>query len=670
MSADYEIAGWRPRPHHNHQRHHTVAASQVPSYVNRSVPTYSLAGQEQIPYASNLAAPRYSPNVQPWKRQQPQSSLSFIPSTSPRSEQSEYTASHPRRAADRGTACISPFRSVQKMKEPFQLRLPTSPSFDHSSAPTRESKGTPRPPENRTLRAWRSHQNFTTSSMDTFGLLPSPPLSDSQPSHASPASTYFSKSASETEHDRKTEDCICLRQTTPCNRCTPQTPGTDVSAQDYSGEATNVHMAHSTFVRQCQLGSGQLTPTTTDSGCMSPPATCSDEDSTGKRNFSGSSDGTQRSRSGTASSEGSWVPSSLSYCETWLQGAPVDSAEDEAGKAMVSNRRKFQIVQKSPFIPDWKRAHNDAVLAVKSKMKPKLVDISRQSSPAMSCSLPTPPPTIPATPDHSLPEVSAFSPDTPQEMSDSGYATHNPPTYSSKGHGEDKEDLYTDSSSFTSRTASETVTYDHAPENKDSLDSIEKRDLAPDIVSSPRIQTSSDASSTKSDKEELEKWWDHEWTIDQLEHSVKDFPQNMLRLTSPVVMFLRHNHERALLRPFRKIFPNAPQSLLDSLCAVLIAKNYLLALPSLCRRTVNLPLRAQLSRLDTVPEKAPSILGMKFAQPPPSRIRDQVLGSRSNKLHQDLDRIVDNLLFTIRGPSDEALKSAVLVLIQVLETKS
>jgi hypothetical protein len=172
------------------------------------------------------------------------------------------------------------------------------------------------------------------------------------------------------------------------------------------------------------------------------------------------------------------------------------------------------------------------------------------------------------------------------------------------------------------------------------------------------------------EKEELEKWWDHEWTIDQLEHSVKDFPQNILRLTSPVVMFLRRNQERSLIRPFRQIFPDAPESLLDSLCAVLIAKNYLLSLPPSSRRAASTPSRAQSTKLDTVPEKASSILGMKFAQPPPSRIRDQVLGSRSGKLHQDLDRIIDDLLFSLHGPSDEALKSATLVLIQVLETKA
>ncbi|KAL4863760.1 hypothetical protein BDV12DRAFT_189426 [Aspergillus spectabilis] len=666
--ADYDLASSHPRWHHSHQRHHTVTAGPVPTYVNRSVPTYGITSQEQISHPNNLASPRYSPNVQPWKRQQPQSSLSFIPSISPRSEQSEYTTSQLRRPTDRGPACISPFRSVRRMKEPFQLRLPTSPSFDNSQAAIQESEVTTRPPEMRTLRAWRSDQNLMTSSLETFGLLPSPPLSDTQTSQASPASTYFSSiPGSEIDNDRETEkDCVCLPERTSCSHCAPQTPATDISVQAHSVGSTNVHMAHSNFVRQCELGNGQFTPATMDSGCMSPPTTCSDVDSVGKRNFSGSSVGTQRSRSGTVSSESSWVPSSLSYCETWLQGAPMEPGGDEGSRSMVSNRRKFQIVQKSPFVPDWKRAHSDAVLAVKSKMKPKLVDISRQSSPAMSYSLPTPKHIIPATPDQSLPEVSAFSPDTPLERSDGGYGPHNP-IHSPKRQGGDKSN-FTDLSEVSAINSSETIVCDQTVESESSP-IAPKADPEPQVVPSPRIQASPGTTSNKSDKEELEKWWDHEWTIDQLEQSVKDFPQIMLRLTSPVVMFLRHNHERALIRPFRQIFPNAPESLLDSLCAVLIAKNYLISLPSLSRRTVILPSRTQFPKLNTVPEKAPSILGMKFAQPPPSRIRDQVLGSRSSKLHQGLDRIVDHLLFTIRGPPDEALTSAILVLIQVLETK-
>ncbi|KAL3466754.1 hypothetical protein BJX64DRAFT_216249 [Aspergillus heterothallicus] len=658
-STEYNPVIAHTRRRHSHGRHHTVAASPVPApYLNRSAPTYSGINQEPMGQSNNLASPRYSPNMQPWKRQQPQSPLSFIPFASPRCAESEYTIPQPRRIADRGAACISPFRSVSKMKEPFQLRLPTSPSFDNNACPPGEVRVTPRPPELRTLRAWRSDQNLMASSLETFGLLPSPPLSDSLTPQASPSSTYFSSKPG------------CEVETFPpaTGRYTPQTPATESSVPQRTEESTNVHMAHSNLIRQCDLGDRQFTPATTDSGCMSPPATCSDTDSVGTRNFSGSSAATHRSRSGTVSSEGSWVPSSLSYCETWLQGAPIDATGEGPGKSTV-NRRKFQIVQQSPFLPDWKREHNDAVLAVKSKTKPKLVDISRQSSPAMSYSLPTPNHKSPATPDQSLPEVSAFSPDTPLEMSDSGYATHHP-ARSPKERRADQDRTNTDFESVISAHASESVVCDDVAEDHTHQKPRANVSSPAKVSLSSKTQASPSASSSRSEKEELEKWWDHEWTIDQLEHSAKDFPQNILRLTCPVIMFLRRNQERSLIRPFRQIFPDAPESLLDSLCAVLIAKNYLLSLPSLGRRAASTPPRAHIRKLDTVPEKASSVLGMKFAQPPPSRIRDQVLGSRSGKLHQDLDRIIEDILFTIHGPPDEALKSAVLVLIQVLETKA
>ncbi|KAI9376333.1 hypothetical protein BJX61DRAFT_539032 [Aspergillus egyptiacus] len=559
------------------------------------------------------------------------------------------------------------------MKEPFQLRLPSSPSIETGPAPTNEPRLSPRPSEIRTLRAWRSDQNLMASSLETFGLLPSPPLSEFRTSQASPTSTYFTSTpGSELEKVGTAGECVCRTQVESCGQCTPRTPATDISVQGNAVGTTNVRMAHSNFVKQCELEASQFTPASTSSGCMSPPATCSDVDSVGKRNFSDSSAATQRSRSGTVSSEGSWVPSSLSCCEPWLQGAPTDSSGTQAGNSTISNRRKFQIVQKSPSIPDWNGAQNDAMLAVKSKTKPKLVDISRQSSPAMSYSLPTPNNVTPATPDQSLLEVSAFSPETPLESPDSGYAQQSS-FHQSEGRGDNKDDVYTGSDPMNSRSTSEARVSEKAAEDDNRSKSTQKPPAPQIVPPTGPTDSSPAASSNKSEKDELEKWWDHEWTIDQLEQSTKDFPQNILRLTSPVIMFLRHNHERALLRPFRRIFPDAPESLLDSLCAVLVAKNYLLSLPSLSRRTVNLPAglaRSQLSKLDTVPEKASSILGMKFAHPPPSRIRDQVLGSRSGKLHQDLDRIVDNLLFTIHGPTDEALRSAVLALIQALEVKA
>ncbi|PYH98767.1 hypothetical protein BO71DRAFT_370461 [Aspergillus ellipticus CBS 707.79] len=655
-----------------------MSANQAPTFVNRSLPSYSVTGEDPIPQGNT--SPRYSPNIQPWKRQQAQSSLSFVRSTSPRPEP-EYTTAQARRPAERPSVYMSPFRSVRRMKQPFQLRLPSSPSLENIASAAKESRLSRQVSGGPTLRAWRSDQNLNVTSIDSFGLLPSPPLSDPLGSQSSPSSAYFSPtSESDSDYDQTTptpKGCACTPGKKTCNSCGPRQQEDPSNSPQEPEKTTNVLMAHSKLVRQCESSHEQSTPpSSTSESIRSPsmrspsvksPPPSSDFESFGKRSFSGSSTGTQRSRSGTVSSEGSWVPSSLSYCGDWLQGAPMETPEIQGERSREQNRRKFQIVQKSP---QRLKAPDKAVMfAVASKTKPKLVDISRQSSPAMSYSLPTPPPhPIPSTPDLAQQEVSAFSPDTPMDMSDSGYITHH--SCSPGGFRDDKDDDdYTDADSLASESGSETVICKTATSIQINPKTTPKPDLTPKFSTSPQIHASPGRSSVTSEKEELEKWWDHEWTVDQLEHSVKDFPRNMLRLTSPVIMFVRHNNEKALLRPFRNIFPNVAENLLDGLCAALIARNYVVSLASTNRKTSNFS-RSNLARLDTVPEKVTSSPGMQFSPATPSRIKERVLGSRSMELRKELDRIVDNLLFAICGRADETLKSAVLVLAQVLETKN
>ncbi|KAF5861143.1 hypothetical protein ETB97_000583 [Aspergillus alliaceus] len=528
-----------------------------------------------------MAHPRYSPTVQPWRRQQPQSSLSFIPSTSPQPEQAEYTTAQPKRSADRvSPAPVSPFRSVRRMKQPFQLRLPSSPSLESIKSAARESRLSRTPSGNQTLRTWRSDQNLTTTSMETFGLLPSPPLSDSRVSHPSPSSAYFSP---------KPESDLDTEHGTP--KSSIYTPTSEVygvprneEPPRRADETTNVRMAHSNLMKQY-----------------------------------GSDDGKREMR------------------------APADEP---------------------------------VMFAVASKTKPKLVDIARQSSPAMSYSIPTPPQRpIPSTPDQGHLEISAFSPDTPLEMSDSGYVTSGPSCNSPGDYKQDKDDDFTDVSSIGS--VSETVVCDKTSSSMTLLSQPPKPEIAQTVkphvaqtVKPPSKTRGSVRSSNTAENGELKKWWDHEWTMDQLENSVKEFPRSMLRLTSPVIILVRHSDEKDIMRRFRQIFPDAADNLLDSLCAALIARNYVLSLASSKRKTAIYGHKPKLSRLDTVPERASAMLGAHITPSSPSRIKDRVLGSRSGELNKGLDRIIDDLLFAICGKKDDTLKSAVLVLTQVLETKT
>ncbi|EAU30893.1 conserved hypothetical protein [Aspergillus terreus NIH2624] len=675
-----------------------MSSQNLPTYASRHVPSYYGTAED----GSSMVSPRYAPHVQqPWRRQQALSSLSFIPSTSPRSEHSEYTTSqqhpHPqqpqppqilprRPVADRSSACVSPFRSVRKMKQPFQLRLPSSPSYDTNPSPV-SSRDSRTPSANHSLRTWRSDGNLMTTSLETFGLLPSPPLSDYRTSQHSPSSTYFSpKIDSDTDTEQGTpKSNTGIPDVKHYNMHRTSTPETLTEYPNKTPGATNVHMAHSHMIRQCEPSEdGKYTPMSMASERMSSPPVTSDIAAFGKRDFSGSSMGTQRSRSGTVSSEASWAASNLSYCERWLQGAPIEPIDENRENARELSRRKYQIVQNSPPPRDRKRDMKSTpdeplmFASVASKSKPKLVDISRQSSPATSYSIPTPPQQpLPCTPDQRLQEISAFSPETPLAMSDSGYGTHRS-CYSPEDFPGDKEDDSVEASSIGSGSASETVVcHSDKPAADDQFrpKSMPKPTLRANAR--PTTNPSQRHSSNPSPQEELEKWWDHEWTIDQLEQSARDFPRNMLKLTSPAIMFLRHNNEKALIRPFRKIFPESAENLLDSLCAALIAQNYVVSLSAMSfpnRRTSNFSQKPSLSRLDTVPERVPekacSTLGIHYPQTSPTRIKDRVLGSRSMELRRELDRIVDNLLLAIAGKQDETLKAAVLVLAQVLETNS
>ncbi|KAL4892951.1 hypothetical protein BDV59DRAFT_208094 [Aspergillus ambiguus] len=690
-------------PYANHQ--HTMSAQNIPTYTGRDVPSFCGTGDEPMARGSTLISPRYAPHVQPWRRQQALSSLSFIPSTSPRADNSEYTTSqhqqqqhppqqqqHPpqllprRPVVDRSSACVSPFRSVRRMKQPFQLRLPSSPSYDTHPSPA-SSRDSRIPSGQHSLRTWRSDGNLMTTSLETFGLLPSPPLSDYRTSQISPSSAYFSpRMDSDTDTDQGTPTSNTgMPDVKQYDMHRTSTPETLTGCHTKTPGATNVHMAHSNLVKQCEPSDdGNCTPMSMNSERMSSPPVTADIASFGKRDFSGSSMGTQRSRSGTVSSEASWAASNLSYCEKWLQGAPIETIDENGENSRELNRRKFQIVQNSPPPLDRKReaksTSDEPVMfaSVASKSKPKLVDISRQSSPATSYSIPTPPQQpLPCTPDHRLQEISAFSPETPLDIPDSGYVTQRS-CYSPDDSQGDKEDDSVDASSISSGSVSETVVCNS--EKPAANPPIRPKSMPkPTLRLNPRAtgKPSQRHSSNPSPREELEKWWDHEWTIDQLELSVKDFPRNMLKLTSPAIMFIRQNNEKALIRPFRKIFPEVAENLLDSLCAALIAQNYVESLSAMSfpnRRTSNFSHKPSLTRLDTVPEKVPekacSTLGIHYPQTVSTRIKDRVLGSRTMELRKELGRIVDNLLFAIAGKQDETVKAAVLVLAQVLETKS
>ncbi|KAJ5357599.1 hypothetical protein N7541_004757 [Penicillium brevicompactum] len=457
-------------------------------------------------------------------------------------------------------------------------------------------------------------------------------------------------------------------------------------------DVMNVHEAHSELLRHCESDSEQSSPAP-ESDALDPPSIKSPKSPHSNLGLPpGSSPRPQRSRTATVSSEASWVPSNFSYCERWLQCVPTDGVNEESSPMKeFNNRRKFQIVENDPpmpkldIIPGAKALEEPVRFVVASKTKPKLVDIARQSP--VSVALPPPPSllpqTVPTTPDQRQEEVSAFSPDTPLDMSDSGYGTRDSRySFDSYDDGKpDDDDAYTDPGSLTSSDSVGSTVVCERPESAQGERELQQLEIRSGSVSpkaaSPAPPPSPGRSSNKSEKqdEKPQLWpqdWnldDHEWTLDELDHSVKDFPRNMLRLTSPVILFLRKSDEEPFIKPFRTIFPDVSENLLDCLCAALLARNYLLSLSAKHRNKPSVSTRNDYIA-DSVPTKAYSTLGIQIPSASTTKPKDRVFAARSVELRPHLERIVDNLLFAICGRSDPTLKAAVEVLAQVLETKA
>ena len=310
-----------------YQHHHPGFPPNEP-YLNHFVPDHDQMAQ------SNSVSPRSSPPLHAWRKAS-QASPSFGPRTSSRQESPDNITLQLRRCPDRAPVTISPFRSVRRMKEPFDLKLPSSPGS--------------RTPRQHTLRSWRSDQNLGTSSVERVNLLPSPPLSDSCISNPSPSSAYFVPN----ERPRCPEDNGSPRSRSfmPLSKPTNAPPSPEPTEEEDLGpaEVTNVHMAHSSLVKQHQPNDNHasIASTNTERRPSTPPPAITTE----KRSVSLTSMPLQWSRARTASSEASWMSGNLSYCETWLQGVPVGRLDTHVpSKEEVANRRKCQIFQKSPTI--------------------------------------------------------------------------------------------------------------------------------------------------------------------------------------------------------------------------------------------------------------------------------------------------------------------------------
>lgn len=262
-------------------------------------------------------------------------SLSFLSSSAYRSEYLDLPVASSRRTMDRATVNISPFRSVRQMKEPFQLKLPNSPSFDPgpiypiSNRDSKDNKAQPRglqsPIGLRPLRTCRSDQNLVAGALQSFGLLPSPSLSDSQMlGKARPLETNM-------EDKSAVSKCACIKGER-CETCFIEAYNTDTPQPPRTLKLVNTEeeSRDEEAVPSKTLSESASTPHIPSSTAILSPSPANSK---------------KRTRTATVSSATSWAPGDLTYCESWLQGVPLETPDRNDDKAREINRRKFQIVQ-------------------------------------------------------------------------------------------------------------------------------------------------------------------------------------------------------------------------------------------------------------------------------------------------------------------------------------
>lgn len=234
--------------------------------------------------------------------------------------------------------CISPFRSVRQMKEPFPLKLPISPSSESLSSnmgPSREAnshKGQPRtlssPIEFNQKRSCHSSQDLAAGALETFGLLPSPSFSE-------PCTRP------EPGHSEKPQCEEVLEQSNTPNEdlgvplTSPRLGHTEQGRPQLESETAKAH----DIERMSSAPENQMSPHMNPSEMQSPRFQIENK---------------TRDRTGTTSSAASWAPSNLRKCESWLQGVPMETSDPEDEKAREVNRRKIQIIQQEEdYREEW-----------------------------------------------------------------------------------------------------------------------------------------------------------------------------------------------------------------------------------------------------------------------------------------------------------------------------
>lgn len=321
---------------------HAWSTNELP-HTTCKPPSYDVATSNPIAQSGH-ASPRYSPTVQSWARSRLPSPPLSIPSSTARPVHSEHTSSQTRRLpAEHAPAPLSPFRSVQRMKRPFQLKLPASPT-------RKDAKASPSSPRPMALRTWRSDQNLMATSLEAFGISPNSPRSDSYVSRSSPASPYFPpKGGPHSANENEASQACDYKHTEKPSRDSLSRKAETFAGEEHSPrDVVNAHVSRSHFVNPSESNESHSIHAEANTEEIPSVPAVPQIDEAEKRNVPKSYTDKQRKRTGTVSSDASWISNNFSYCETWLQGVPeTGDSQGRNSRDGFANRRKFQIVQKS-----------------------------------------------------------------------------------------------------------------------------------------------------------------------------------------------------------------------------------------------------------------------------------------------------------------------------------
>ncbi|PGH10563.1 hypothetical protein AJ79_05385 [Helicocarpus griseus UAMH5409] len=185
----------------------------------------------------------------------------------------------------------------------------------------------------------------------------------------------------------------------------------------------------------------------------------------------------------------------------------------------------------------------------------------------------------------------------------------------------------------------------------------------------PKFTLLSPAKPTAEKRVLLAKCWSMGWILDHLETSISRSPKPDLTLSSPVIIFIRSTTEKALLDPFRDIFPSASIDQLSSLCAALVAQIYLSSVQMYEHASGSGNHNFATSGVDGVSNKARTRLGLNISETSQLWIKERLLRTRAADTNNRLNEIVDKLLIDLCGSTDCNLKGALMVLAQLLEGK-